>query len=59
MGTGGDEIYRRENERLAEQILALGGTLISEFPIAKPPMPQNFPICNRIISGDVRWRALR
>ncbi len=51
MGTGVDEIYPRENKRLAEQILALGGTLISEFAIGTPPTPQNFPIRNRIISG--------
>jgi DNA processing protein len=51
MGTGVDEIYPRENKRLAEQILALGGALISEFAIATPPTPQNFPIRNRIISG--------
>jgi len=51
MGTGVDEIYPRENKRLAEQILALGGTLISEFAVGTPPTPQNFPIRNRIISG--------
>jgi len=50
MGTGVDEIYPRENKRLAEQILA-GGTLISEFAVGTPPTPQNFPIRNRIISG--------
>jgi len=41
----------RENKRLAEQILALGGTLISEFAVGTPPTPQNFPIGIRIISG--------
>jgi hypothetical protein len=46
-----DEIHPRENRRLAEQILALGGILISEFAIATPPPPQNFPIRNCIISG--------
>ena len=51
MGTGVDEIYPRENKRLAEQILAMGGALISEFAIGTPPTPQNFPIRNRIISG--------
>src|SRR6202011_2704408 len=30
-GTGVDVIYPKENSRLSEQILALGGALISEF----------------------------
>ena len=51
LGTGIDVFYPKENTRLAEQILALGGALISEFPIGTPPTPQNFPIRNRIISG--------
>jgi len=50
-GTGVDVIYPKENSRLSEQILALGGALISEFPIGTFPAPQNFPIRNRIISG--------
>jgi DNA processing protein len=50
-GTGVDEIYPRENKKLAEQILANGGALISEFPVGTFPAPQNFPIRNRIISG--------
>ncbi len=50
-GTGIDVVYPRENTRLVEQILALGGALITEFPVGTPPTPQNFPIRNRIISG--------
>jgi len=50
-GTGIDVIYPKENTRLSEQILALSGALISEFPIGTFPAPQNFPIRNRIISG--------
>ncbi len=50
-GTGIDIVYPRENSRLADQILALGGALVSEFPIATFAAPQNFPIRNRIISG--------
>jgi DNA processing protein len=50
-GTGVDEVYPKENKRLAEQILALGGAVISEFPMGTFPAPQNFPIRNRIISG--------
>jgi DNA processing protein len=50
-GTGVDEVYPKENKRLVEQILALGGAIISEFPMGTFPAPQNFPIRNRIISG--------
>jgi DNA processing protein len=50
-GTGVDVIYPKKNSRLSEQILALGGALISEFPLGTFAAPQNFPIRNRIISG--------
>jgi DNA processing protein len=50
-GTGVDVIYPKENSRLSEQILALGGAMISEFPLGTFAAPQNFPIRNRIISG--------
>jgi len=50
-GTGVDIIYPRENSRLADQILSLGGALTSEFPLGTFAAPQNFPIRNRIISG--------
>src|SRR5581483_6624330 len=50
-GTGVDVIYPKENKRLAEQILANGGALVSEFPLQTFAAPQNFPIRNRIISG--------
>lgn len=50
-GTGVDVIYPKENSRLSEQIVALGGALISEFALGTHPAPQNFPIRNRILSG--------
>jgi DNA processing protein len=50
-GTGVDVPYPKENTRLSEQIVALGGALVSEFPLGTFPAPQNFPIRNRIISG--------
>jgi len=45
-----DELYPVENRKLAEQI-ALRGLLVSEFPMATPAYPQNFPVRNRIVSG--------
>ncbi|HEY1660686.1 MAG TPA: DNA-processing protein DprA [Candidatus Sulfotelmatobacter sp.] len=51
LGTGVDVMYPKENSRLAEQILALGGAVISEFPLGTSAFPQNFPIRNRILSG--------
>jgi DNA processing protein len=50
-GTGVDVIYPKENSRLSEQILGVGGALISEFPLGTFAAPQNFPIRNRILSG--------
>ena len=50
-GTGVDVIYPKENSRLSEQILALGGALVSEFALGTFAAPQNFPIRNRILSG--------
>ncbi|HXY16057.1 MAG TPA: DNA-processing protein DprA [Terriglobales bacterium] len=50
-GTGVDVPYPKENTRLIERMLALGGAVISEFPLGTFAAPQNFPIRNRIISG--------
>jgi DNA processing protein len=50
-GTGADVVYPRENRKLADEILSLGGAIISEFPLGTQATPQNFPIRNRIISG--------
>lgn len=50
-GTGIDVIYPRESRKLVDQVLALGGSLVSEFPVGTFAAPQNFPIRNRIISG--------
>ena len=50
-GTGVDEIYPKENKKIADVILSSGGALVSEFALGTFPAPQNFPIRNRIISG--------
>ena len=50
-GTGIDVVYPKENRKLAENILDLGGAIVSEVPMGTFPAPQNFPRRNRIISG--------
>ena len=50
-GTGIDVVYPKENKKLAEQIVATGGTIVSEFRMGTFPAPQNFPMRNRILSG--------
>jgi DNA processing protein len=50
-GTGIDIVYPKENRKLAEEILAFGGALVSEVPTGTFPAPQNFPRRNRILSG--------
>jgi DNA processing protein len=50
-GTGIDVIYPKENKKLAEQIVAQGGAIVSEFALGTFPAPQNFPIRNRTLSG--------
>lgn len=51
LGTGLNHIYPEENERLAGAIVDAGGALVSEFPLDKEALPQNFPRRNRVISG--------
>jgi DNA processing protein len=50
-GTGIDVMYPRENKKVAESMLKLGGAWVTEFPVGTFAAPQNFPIRNRIISG--------
>jgi DNA processing protein len=50
-GTGIDVVYPKENRKIAEEILATGGAIVSEVPTGTFPAPQNFPRRNRIISG--------
>ncbi len=50
VGTGLESTYPREHKKLEEDIVA-HGAVISEFPLGTPPLPQNFPYRNRILSG--------
>lgn len=49
-GCGIDHVYPAENRKLAEEI-AQKGLILSEFPMATPAHPQNFPVRNRIVSA--------
>ncbi|MFN2500468.1 MAG: DNA-processing protein DprA [Pyrinomonadaceae bacterium] len=51
MGTGIDSVYPRENNGLVREILTSGGCVVSQFPLGTPPLKDNFPYRNRIISG--------
>lgn len=51
LGTGIGQVYPKENARLVDEILDSGGAVVSQFPLLTPPIPENFPYRNRIISG--------
>jgi DNA processing protein len=46
MGTGVDVVYPAAHSRLADEILAAGGALVSQFPDGTIPRRQNFPARN-------------
>jgi DNA processing protein len=51
-GCGIDQVYPKENKKLAEEILAHEkGCILTEFPIGSEPAAWHFPMRNRIISG--------
>ncbi len=50
LGSGLDRIYPAEHADLAQDI-AKAGVVVSELGPGAPPLPENFPLRNRIISG--------
>jgi DNA processing protein len=50
-GCGLNFVYPPEHAELAEQIIAGGGAVISEFPMSAAPQAGNFPSRNRIVAG--------
>jgi DNA processing protein len=51
MGTGIERVYPAENTELAEEIVASGGALVSQFWPDSPPTRYRFPWRNRTMSG--------
>lgn len=53
VGTGLDRVYPARHRSLAHRI-AREGLLVSEYPLGTPPLPENFPLRNRLIAGLAR-----
>lgn len=51
LGFGFDTMYPAHHHKLAKEVLARGGALVSEFPPATPAHPGNFPARNRLVAG--------
>ncbi len=53
LGSGIDVAYPPENAGLFDQI-AQRGAVVSEYPLGTPPLKENFPRRNRVVSGMSR-----
>lgn len=51
IGNGLDNIYPYNNQRVAKDIINMGGCIISEYIVGTKPKKNNFPARNRIISA--------
>ena len=51
LGSGLDHVGPARNRRLAEEIAASGGGIVSEYPPGTPAAAGQFPARNRIVSG--------
>lgn len=50
LGCGIDVDYPKPNRALKTAV-SQNGAVVTEFPLGYPPMPENFPLRNRILSG--------
>jgi DNA processing protein len=57
LGSGLGRLYPAEHRKLAREIRAAGGAIVSELPPDTGPLPRHFPQRNRIISG-LSWGVL-
>ncbi len=51
LGSGLNQVFPKRNTNLAQEILAHGGALLSEYSVFSKPVRENFPVRNRIIAG--------
>ena len=51
LGSALNCMYPKRNRRLADDIVASGGAIVSEFALDTEALPQHFPQRNRIVSG--------
>jgi DNA processing protein len=56
LGSGVDVLYPPENRGLADRILGdakrgAAGAIVSQFPMGTAPLPQHFPLRNRVIAA--------
>lgn len=57
LGSGLARLYPEEHAGLARRIVAGGGALLSEYPLDMPPLGENFPKRNRLVSG-LSWATI-
>ena len=50
-GFGKSVLYPKENLPLANEIVEAGGGILSEYPEDSSPLPHQFPLRNRIMTG--------
>lgn len=54
LGHGRDSVYPKSHASLAQEICAMGGALVTEYPDGVPARPHHFPQRNRIIAALAR-----